>query len=61
MTWVTEFSRLSVKLGQKEQKYSKINPNNMHKEAVTESMGNEMTSKYPYLLRVFPVVLALGY
>lgn len=33
----------------------------MHKEAVAESMGNEMTSKYPYLLRVFPVVLALGY
>lgn len=31
----------------------------MYKEAVAESVGNEMTSKYPYLLRVFPV-LALG-
>lgn len=31
----------------------------MHKEAVAESVGSEMTSKC--LLRVFPVVLALGY
>lgn len=33
----------------------------MHKEAVAESVGNEMISKYPYLLRIFPVVLALGH